>query len=56
MWEARRDGGEGKILLIRRQRPTRKQHLFGRVIHADVLWILSLLVGLKVCESSTRSV
>ena len=49
-------GAREKILLTRRQHPTRKQHLVGRVIHADVLGILSLLVGLKVCESSTRSV
>ena len=55
MWEARLDRGEGKILLIRRPRPTHKQHLVGRVIHADVLGILSLLAGLEVCESSTRS-
>ena len=55
MWEARLDRGEGKMLLIRRPRPTHKQHLVGCVIHADVLGILSLLAGLEVCESSTRS-
>ena len=55
LWEARLDRGEGKILLIRRPRPTHKQHLVGRVIHADVLGILSLLASLEVCESSARS-